>query len=56
MRQMTDYDPGLIFVSHNENTVREYCDYALVLHNGYLIPFNKVDEGIDFYLRYSERS
>lgn len=44
---------GLLFVSHNEHTVKEYCDYALVLYDGYLVPFDNLDEGIDFYLRYS---
>jgi len=43
---------GLLFVSHNEKTVRDYCDYALVLCNGYLVPFENIDEGIDFYLRF----
>jgi capsular polysaccharide transport system ATP-binding protein len=45
---------GLLFVSHNEKTVKEYCDYALVLYNGFLVPFDNVDDGIDFYLRCSE--
>lgn len=42
---------GLLFVSHNEKTVKEYCEYVLVLNDGYLVPFDDVDEGIEFYLQ-----
>lgn len=45
---------GLLFVSHNEKTVKEYCDYAMVLYDGYLFPFDNVDDGIEFYLKSSE--
>ncbi len=44
---------GLLFVSHNEQTVREYCDYALVFYGTSLVPFEDIDEGIDFYLKHS---
>lgn len=45
---------GLLFVSHSERTVKEYCDYAIVLYDGHMIPFADIDEGIDFYIRSSE--
>lgn len=42
---------GLLFVSHNEKTVREYCDHALVFYGPTLVPFEDIDEGIEFYLK-----
>ncbi|MCR9212236.1 MAG: ABC transporter ATP-binding protein [Proteobacteria bacterium] len=42
---------GLLFVSHNEKTVKEYCDYALVFYGTSLVPFEDIDEGVDFYLK-----
>jgi len=42
---------GLLFVSHNERAVKEYCDHALVFYENSLIPFEDIDEGIDFYLQ-----
>jgi len=45
---------GLLLVSHNEKTVKEYCEYTLVLYKGYLIPFDNIDEGIEYYLQSGE--
>ena len=42
---------GMLLVSHNETTVREYCEIALVIYEGVLVPFSDVDEAIDFYMR-----
>jgi len=41
---------GMLFVSHSELKVRQYCNMALVLHNGYLVPFENLDEATEFYL------
>jgi capsular polysaccharide transport system ATP-binding protein len=41
---------GLLFVSHNEKTVK-YCDYALVFYGTSLVPFEDIDEAVDFYLK-----
>lgn len=42
---------GMLLVSHNEATVREYCEIALVIYEGVLVPFGDVDSAIDFYMR-----
>lgn len=40
---------GLFIVSHNEANIRKYCDLALVLHDGYLLPFAELEPAFDFY-------
>ncbi|MCF8468316.1 MAG: ABC transporter ATP-binding protein [Sneathiella sp.] len=45
---------GLLIVSHNEKTVKDYCEHALVLYEGILVPFDDVDDGIAFYLKNCE--
>ncbi|MEQ8267725.1 MAG: ABC transporter ATP-binding protein [Parvibaculum sp.] len=42
---------GMLLVTHSEQRVREYCEHVLVLHDGLLLPFDDVDEGIHFYQR-----
>lgn len=42
---------GMLLVSHNEATVREYCEIGMVLYEGFLVPFGDIDEAIDFYTR-----
>lgn len=42
---------GMLLVSHNESTVREYCEIGMVLYEGVLVPFGDIDEAIDFYTR-----
>ncbi|MEP0708098.1 ABC transporter ATP-binding protein [Parvibaculum sp.] len=42
---------GMLLVSHNETTVREYCEIALVIYEGVLVPFGDIDDAIDFYMR-----
>jgi len=44
-------DAGMLLVSHNETTIREYCEIALVLFDGVLVPFADLDDAIDFYMR-----
>lgn len=40
---------GLIIVSHNVATIRRYCELALVLRDGLLLPFDNVEEAIEMY-------
>lgn len=40
---------GILMVSHNENTIKSYCDVAIVIVNGHLIPFEDIDEAVEFY-------
>lgn len=40
---------GLLFVSHNPNLVKRFCDKGIVLAEQKLVPFSDIDEAIDFY-------
>ncbi len=40
---------GLLMVSHNPATIRQYCEIGLVLYRGQLVPFMDLDEAIHFY-------
>lgn len=40
---------GLIMVSHNLNTIRDFCDCGAVLDNGRFEYFNDVEDAISFY-------
>ena len=40
---------SVIIVSHQQNTIRQYCDRCYVLHRGALHPFDTVDEATTFY-------
>ncbi|MDO8838437.1 MAG: ABC transporter ATP-binding protein [Parvibaculum sp.] len=42
---------GMLLVSHSEATIREYCEIALVLFDGVLVPFADIEDAIDFYMR-----
>lgn len=42
---------GMLLVSHDEATVREYCELGMVMYEGYLVPFDNIDDAIDFYTR-----
>ena len=42
---------GAIVVSHNLDTIRTFCTSALVVYNGFIVPFDDVEEGIHFYER-----
>jgi capsular polysaccharide transport system ATP-binding protein len=44
---------GIVYVSHNELSVRRICEMAIVIYRGHLIPFVSMDEAIDFYNRTS---
>ena len=45
---------GLLIVSHNPATIEKYCDIAMVLHRGQLIPFSDLDKAVHFYCHGSE--
>jgi capsular polysaccharide transport system ATP-binding protein len=40
---------SIIIVSHQDATIRQYCDRCIVLHDGKLLPFNSVDEAVAAY-------
>jgi len=42
-------DRALIFASHSDSLIREYCDSAYVLHDGYGKSFKDVDEALEVY-------
>ncbi|HDR1013808.1 TPA: ABC transporter ATP-binding protein [Pasteurella multocida] len=42
-------DRSLILVSHSPNAIREYCDNAMVLHNGIMHHFNSIDIAYQFH-------
>jgi capsular polysaccharide transport system ATP-binding protein len=40
---------GILFISHNPRTVRQYCEMGMVLSNGNLIPFADLEDAIRYY-------
>lgn len=40
---------GLLMVSHNPTTIRRFCEIALVLDRGRLVPFTNLEEAIEYY-------
>lgn len=40
---------GILLVSHNPSTIRQYCDIAMVLFRGDLVPFTNIDDAVRFY-------
>lgn len=42
-------DKALLFVSHNERSIRQYCDQAHVLDHGNLYQFSRLSNAIKFY-------
>jgi capsular polysaccharide transport system ATP-binding protein len=44
-------DRAFILVSHDANSIKTYCENALVLHEGRLHHFPSVDTAYDFYLQ-----
>lgn len=42
---------GLIMVSHSMGTIKDYCDYGVVLVDGQLIVFDSADRAIEMYNR-----
>jgi capsular polysaccharide transport system ATP-binding protein len=45
---------GLLMVSHNPQSIQQYCDVGMVLYRGYLVPFDDLDEAVHFYCHGSE--
>jgi capsular polysaccharide transport system ATP-binding protein len=42
-------DRAFIMVTHDANSIRQYCESACVLKNGKLLSFPTVDEAFEFY-------
>lgn len=42
-------DRGMIFVSHNENFIKEHCDRVAILDDGIAIAFDSVDDAYEHY-------
>lgn len=42
-------DRSIILVSHSPSAIREYCDNAAVLDNGYMYNFSSIDEAYQYY-------
>ena len=40
---------GILMVSHDPHTIEQYCDIAMVLYRGQLVPFAKLDDAVHFY-------
>jgi capsular polysaccharide transport system ATP-binding protein len=40
---------GILMVSHNPGTIESYCDIAMVLYRGQLVPFGNLDDAVRFY-------
>ena len=40
---------AMVIVSHEVHYITEHCDRACVLHEGRLLPFDRVDEALDAY-------
>jgi capsular polysaccharide transport system ATP-binding protein len=45
---------GLLMVSHNPQSIQQYCDVGMVLYRGHLVPFSDLDEAVHFYCHGSE--
>jgi capsular polysaccharide transport system ATP-binding protein len=40
---------GILMVSHNPQTIANYCDIGMVLYRGQLVPFGNLDDAVHFY-------
>lgn len=43
-------EAGLLIVSHSATTIRKFCDTGLVLSDGKLLMFDRIEDAIDYYL------
>jgi len=41
----------VIMISHDMDTIKNYCDVAIVLIDGYMVQFDSVEDGIATYMR-----
>nr|WP_236761589.1 MULTISPECIES: ATP-binding cassette domain-containing protein [Agrobacterium] len=41
----------VIMISHDMDTIKDYCDVAIVLIDGHMVQFDSVEEGIATYMR-----
>jgi lipopolysaccharide transport system ATP-binding protein len=51
LRQLKEQGTTILFVSHNAEQVRKFCDKAILLENGRLIDSGKTDDVVDHYER-----
>lgn len=42
-------DRSMILASHSTDIVRQYCNRAILINNGYANTYDNVDEAVDFY-------
>lgn len=50
MEELVSGDSTVLFVSHNEQSIKSICTQALLLDNGTLIHYGQPDETVDMYL------
>ncbi|WP_321338259.1 ABC transporter ATP-binding protein [uncultured Cohaesibacter sp.] len=50
-----DDGANLIMVSHSEGTIKEYCDYGIIIRDGKLHEFDDIDEAVRFHNEYMDR-
>jgi ABC-type polysaccharide/polyol phosphate transport system ATPase subunit len=51
LRQLRDRGTTILFVSHNAEQVRSFCDRAILLENGQLVDNGEVNDVVDHYER-----
>jgi ABC-type polysaccharide/polyol phosphate transport system ATPase subunit len=51
LHQLKGQGTTILFVSHNADQVRSFCDRAILLENGRLIDSGKANDGVDHYQR-----
>ncbi len=51
LHQLKDQGTTILFVSHNAEQVRSFCDKAILLENGRLIDSGKAEDVVDHYER-----
>jgi ABC-type polysaccharide/polyol phosphate transport system ATPase subunit len=56
LRQLRDQGTTILFVSHNAQQVRSFCDRAILLENGQLIDSGEVNDVVDHYERLLQAS
>lgn len=49
MRELRDSGATILFVSHNPNQVKDFCDEGVLLHKGSLIARGEISEAVDEY-------
>ncbi len=47
-------DKTVVFVTHDMNPVKKFCDHALLLNHGEQIAFGDTNEVVEVYLQYHQ--